>query len=199
MKRVARVIAMAFLFSAFSISVACAEVYFSGNLGAVFLSDADIDDGFDSGELTFDTGFGLLAAFGHSYGTGVRSEIELGYRANDIDRVRALGGSASVNGDVTSLSVMINGFYDFPVQGSFTPFIGAGLGFANVEADINGLGKEDDNVFAYQLAIGGSFDMSERMKFDIQYRYLGTSDPDFDGLEAEYNSHAIFGGLRYTF
>ncbi|MCP3175474.1 hypothetical protein MJO47_00010 [Desulfuromonas sp. KJ2020] len=43
---------------------AMAQPYFSGNIGIVSLSDSDIDDGVDTGEMSYDAGFGLLAAVG---------------------------------------------------------------------------------------------------------------------------------------
>jgi opacity protein-like surface antigen len=34
---------------------------------------------------------------------------------------------------------------------------------------------------------------------DLQYRYFATADPDFDGTEAEYQTHNFFAGLRFDF
>lgn len=200
MRKIVSVVALMLFVFAFSISVASAQMYISGNLGAVVVNDSDLQDEFgNSGELTYDTGFGLLAALGHSYGTGMRTEVELGYRFNDMDDLNTSGLNFDANGDVTSLSLMANAFYDFYVNGPITPFIGGGIGVANIEADADNSGSEDDTVFGYQLAAGGSFDMTESVKFDLQYRFFGTSDPEFDGLEAEYYSHNFFAGIRYMF
>lgn len=174
------------------ISNASAEMYFSGNAGAVWANDSDIDSVFGTGEISFDPGFGITAALGHVYGNGFRSEAEFGYRNNDIDEI-------SIDGDVTSLSFMVNGFYDFMPGNTFTPFVGAGIGFANVEGDIDGFGSEDDNVFAYQVAAGMAFAVNRSMNIDLQYRFFGTEDPDFDGLEAEYTTHNLMIGFRQSF
>ena len=182
------------------ISAASAEMYFSGNAGAVWVNDSDFDDGFDTGEISFDPGFGITAALGHSYGTGLRSEVEFGYRSNDMDEISVDGfGSGSIDGDVTSLSFMLNVFYDFMSGSAITPFLGGGLGYANVEGDIDNFGSEDDNVFAYQFAGGMAFDLNQSMKIDLQYRFFGTEDPDFDGLEAEYTTHNLMVGFRHSF
>ena len=61
------------------------------------------------------------------------------------------------------------------------------------------VGNEDDTVFAYQLAAGGSLTINKNLSVDLQYRYFATADPDFDGLEAEYNTHNLIFGLRFTF
>lgn len=182
------------------VSTASAQAYVSGNLGAVIVNDSDFSDGFDSGEFTFDTGIGLTGAIGGFLGEGVRGEVELGYRANDIDKVTIDGlGTASLNGDVTSLSLMGNLYYDFPVAGNFSPFIVGGIGFANVEADVDFAGSEGDNVFAYQLGLGGSFKLSQQVNLDLQYRFFGTSDPELDGVEVEYNTQNFMVGLRCSF
>ena len=94
---------------------------------------------------------------------------------------------------------MGNAYYDFSTEGSFSPYIGAGLGYANVEADLDDFGDEDDNVFAYQFILGGSFASSETLSVDLQYRYFATDDPEFDGLEAEYSTHNLMIGLRQSF
>lgn len=184
----------------FGVSSASAKTYVSGNLGAVIVNDADFNEGFDTGEFTFDTGFGLTGALGGSLGNNCRGEVEFGYKANDIDKIAIDGlGSVNVSGDVTTISLMGNAYYDFPVTGSFSPFILGGIGFANVEADIDIAGSEDDSVFAYQLGLGGSLALSPELNLDLQYRFFGTSDPEFDGVEVEYNTQNLMVGLRYSF
>ncbi len=182
------------------VSTACAEMYYSGNMGIVSAADSDISDGSDSGELSFDDGFAITGAVGYTLGYAARVELEMGYRANDVDKITLDGyGSGSIDGDMTTISLMGNAYYDFASVGRFTPFIGAGIGLANIEAEFDLAGNEDDTVFAYQLAAGGSFAVSENLNIDLQYRYFGTENPDFDGLEAEYNTHNLIFGLRFNF
>jgi opacity protein-like surface antigen len=94
---------------------------------------------------------------------------------------------------------MGNAYYDFSTEGSFSPFIGAGLGFANIEADLDDFDSEDDTVFAYQFILGGSLTASEQLSVDLQYRYFATDDPEFDDLDAEYSTHNVMIGLRHSF
>ncbi len=184
----------------FGVSTSFAGPYISGSLGAVILNDIDIDDGFDSGEITFDTGVGFVGAIGNALGNGARVELELGYRTNDLDEVKIDGlGSASLDGDFSALSLMGNAYYDFPTSGKFSPFIGGGIGYANVEADLDDIDSEDDNVFAYQLMLGGSIAASENLYVDLQYRFFGTEDPNFGGDDAEYTTHNVMIGLRHNF
>lgn len=199
MKRVAVLVFLAVFFAV----PAMANPYVSANFGLVNLSDSDWNDGFDSGKFTFDNGFAFLGAIGGEFAGDFRGELELGYRSNDIDRLHIDGfGSASVGGDVTTISLMVNLIKDFPLGTGFTPFIGAGIGMANIEAEIRFAGlsdKEDDNVFAYQFFAGGGIDLAPNVKLDLQYRYFATSDPDFNGLESEYLSHNFLAGLRFGF
>jgi opacity protein-like surface antigen len=191
---------LTFVVTGFGVSASFAGTYISGNLGAVIVEDSDFDAGPLSGEFTFDTGFGFVAAVGSSVENGGRIEVELGYRKNDFDELKIDGlGKADIDGDISSLSLMGNAYYDFSTEGGFSPFIGAGLGYANIEADLDDAGDEDDSVFAYQLILGGSFASSETLSVDLQYRYFATDDPEFDGVDAEYSTHNFMIGLRQSF
>jgi len=191
---------LAFVVVGSGVSVSFADPYISGNFGAVIVNDSDIDDGFDTGEFSYDTGFVFVAALGTSLQNDTRVEAEFGYRKNDLDEIKVDGfGSADIDGDFTTTSLMGNAYYDFSTEGSFSPYIGAGLGYANVEGDLDDFGDEDDNVFAYQLILGGSFASSETLSVDLQYRYFATEDPEFDGLDSEYSSHNFMIGLRNSF
>ena len=187
----------------FWVSVSFAGTYISGNLGLVIVNDSDTDDGFDTGEFTFDTGAGIVWAVGNSFQNGGRVEAELGYRSNSFDEFKVDGGGkVDIDGDIRSSSLMGNAYYDISTEGSFSPYIGAGLGFAYLKADFDYFDSEDDEddtVFAYQLILGGSFASSEQFSVDLQYRYFATDDPEFDGLDAEYSTHNVMVGFRRSF
>ena len=140
-----------------------------------------------------------MGALGISNQTG-RVEAELGYRKNDFDELKGVGlGKADIDGDISSLSLMGNIYYDFSTEGGFYPVIGVGFGAAKIEADLDDAGNEDDTVFAYQLILGGSFTSSVGLSIDLQYRYFATGDLYFDGLDAEYRTHNLMIGLRKSF
>ncbi|RJQ81276.1 MAG: porin family protein [Desulfobacteraceae bacterium] len=180
-------------------SIACAQspgMYFSGNVGALLLEDSDVTwfDGVRD-EAEFDTGLGITGAIGYDFGTGLRTEFEIGLRFNDVDRQFPDG----LGGDFSSFSAMGNAFFDLMPGYRVSPFIGAGAGIANVAADVDFWGEDDDNVFAYQFMAGVSFAVAYNMKIDFQYRYFATEDPDFEFFEAEYKTHALMGGVRINF
>jgi len=203
MKKVLVVLFSLAVFVAFSVTTASAGVYISGNLGAVFQNDADIDDSyFGDGELSFDNGGVATFAVGISIDNSVRVELELASRVNDFDEIKFddYHGKYDMDGDVTTVSFMGNVYFDFKNEGRFTPFIGAGFGSANVEYDSDDLDdKDDDTVMAYQMMLGIGFAATEQLSIDLQYRYFGTADPEIDGVDVEYQTNNVMLGLRYNF
>jgi opacity protein-like surface antigen len=139
-------------------------------------------------------------AAGQKIGIG-RLEAELGYKKADIKRIYADGlGSAKVNGDMSALSLMGNGFIDFGANRTVKPYIMAGLGGAKLKlksTDMNA--DEEDNVFAYQAGAGCGIALNELIVFDVSYRYMGTSDTDLDGTKVSYGSHNLLAGVRFNF
>jgi outer membrane immunogenic protein len=194
--------------------------YFSVHVGGTWLQDADIDydDPIIDDEIEFDNGFNIGAAFGYDYGLA-RLEIELAYRQNDVDTINVnfIEGPVtfSGDGDFSATSVMLNGYWDFETGSPIVPYIGGGIGFANVSANdvkINGVPvvDDDDNVFAYQLAAGLAFTLAPPLTLDLGYRLFGTSNPDlkidpalrvlgFSDFETEFDSHNVNLGLRMNF
>lgn len=121
-----------------------------------------------------------------------------------MDKLTVSGlGSGKVDGKVSALSLMANAFYDFIPQSTVCPFIGAGIGYASVKADIDDFGDDSANTFAYQAAAGVTFALNKRVNVDLQYRYFATTDPKFESafgdIESEYSTHNAMLGLRYTF
>jgi opacity protein-like surface antigen len=117
-----------------------------------------------------------------------------------------LGVDVDLTGDVTSLSLLMNGYYGFVNNSAFTPYLSAGLGFAKVEVnDFNVPGSglpdsnDDDTVFAYQVGVGVGCAVNEKVTIDVKYRYFATSDPEFDTTEAEFASHNFLFGVRVNF
>jgi len=190
-----------FLMLGFFASNVYAGPYFSGNLGIGLIDDLSVSDGVDTLDFSFDPGFGASVAFGHAYNTGARAELEFSYLKSDVDEVTLVGeGSASLGGDGTLMTMMLNGYYDFMPTQFISPFLGAGIGYANADLEILGM-SEDDDVFAYQAIAGAAFTLTDQLKFDIQYRYFDTEDLDFDsGVKADsVNTHNFLIGLRYGF
>ena len=208
-----------FVVLALTVSSAYADInngwYYGLNAGGALLTDGDwkASNGSGSGDIEYDTGFLVSGAIGYKFGMP-RLEAEILYQSNDADQLNTVGGTpASVDGDISSLAFMVNGYIDFANESSFTPFIIVGAGVANVEFDDlrytssgTKIIDDDDTVFAYQVGAGVAVDISENFILDFKYCYFGTSDPDFpdatdatNTIETEFASHNITIGFRYNF
>jgi opacity protein-like surface antigen len=193
----------------FSAPVYCAEgFYVSGNIGFAMASDSDLTDSNAPGitvNTEFDTGLVFGAALGYDFNR-FRVEGEISYQKNDIDKTSAQGVFVDATGDSVALSFLINGYYDFINSSAFTPYISAGLGFAQVEfndLDISSLGfsgsNDEDTVFAYQIGIGVGYAVSEKVTIDVKYRYFGAEDSEYDTTKAEFASNNLLFGVRINF
>lgn len=204
-----RILAITALLSVFGATHAAAQPYVSASGGAAFLADSDLElNGIGGVEAEFDTGFGVTGAFGSAWDTvtlgTVRTEVELGYRSNELDSISGPGGTFS-GGDLelNALSGMANVALDIDTGTMFQPYVMGGLGLANVELESDDANfEEDDTVFAFQAGAGINVPLGAVTLFG-GYRFFGTSNPEFedqgDELEAEYNSHNLEVGIRIGF
>ena len=193
----------------FSAPVYSAEgLYVSGNIGFAMASDSDITDSTVPGvtvNTEFDTGLAFGAALGYDFNR-FRAEGEISYQKNDIDKIGSPGVILDATGDAKALSFLINGYYNFINSSAFTPYISAGIGFAQVEfndLDISSLGfsgsNDEDTVFAYQIGIGVGYAVTEKVTIDVKYRYFGTEDSEYDTTKAEFASNNFLFGVRFNF
>ena len=208
MKKNLLIISVCVLAIFFSSSAYSAEgLYVSGNIGFAMLSDSDVTDPDPSNNFTmeYDTGWALGGALGYDFNR-FRVEGEISYQTNDIDKVGAMGVSLAASGDVSSLAFLINGYFDFVNDSAFTPYITAGLGYAQIDLnDFNVAGSgesdysDDDSVFAYQVGLGVGYAVTEKVTIDVKYRYFATEDLEFDTTEVDVASHNFLFGVRFNF
>ena len=197
----------------FAAPALAAGPYVGGHAGAVFLSDSTFEAaGISIGDAKFDTGYGLGVVGGYDYGTW-RLEGEFTYRVNDNKEITSGGITDPVGGDTSSMALMVNAYYDFrTVSPTFVPYLGVGIGGARVAAEVTDpttattVIDDSDMVLAYQVAAGVGFVVNKQITIDLGYKYFATADPSFEisgaggvKLDAEYASHNIFLGLRYSF
>lgn len=177
--------------------------YISGAVGLTKTNDADFKDTGLTGDFEIDNTINFAVAVGRQIKEHVRGELELSHRKADLDTLNVNGvGSASIGGDVTTTAALINGYYDFMPDNKFSPYLSGGIGLARHDGEASGGGvtvSDDDTVFAYQVGAGASYDIDNRTALFGGYRYFGSSDPEFDTLEAEYDAHEVRVGVRYSF
>ncbi|OAP37880.1 heat resistant agglutinin 1 protein [Sinorhizobium glycinis] len=105
----------------------------------------------------------------------------------------------------SALGLMANGYVDLATLAGFTPYVGAGIGATHIDwktvretsACIAGGGAcsgagggnsyegRDTWRFTYAVMAGVSYDVTDRLKFDIGYRYSRIADGDMFGFGAE--------------
>jgi OmpA-OmpF porin, OOP family len=179
-------------------------LYLGLGAGGNFMPDANIDGAGIGTEADYDTGLAGAITLGFRRADGFRSEFEVSARTNDADKLRGMG---SADGDVDALTFMGNILYDFQRFGSLKPYVGGGIGLARVRFDGvrpigAGLINDHDLAFAYQGIAGLSFEVNDTFELFGDYRYLRTSDLDFQEattgttVSADYSNHTIMGGIR---
>jgi len=201
------------------------DAYFSIHGGATILNEADqtSDSTVFSTAMDFDTGFNVGGAVGIKLNS-FRFEFELDYSQVDADTLDvtndagigvALGlGSLTgltiaLDGDVNTLSYMVNAYYNFENKTNFTPFIRFGFGGATINYnDIKTSGvllvDDGDTVLAYKVGGGIDYKISESLSLIADYHYFATTNPEFTDstgakFESEYGRHNVNFGIRYFF
>ena len=177
--------------------------YVSGGVGVSFLSDSDTTFFDINGDpidtvIEFDSGYALSGAMGYRFRNDFRVEGEIGYRHHKVDKI-VFGGSLPEHDEITNLSLMANAYRDFQTARGFTPYLGAGLGIGRVKANWTDGGTNHDTVFAYAAMAGVSVPVADSTSLTIEYKYLGTQDPNLGGADLEYDSHTIGAKLSYDF
>jgi outer membrane protein OmpA-like peptidoglycan-associated protein len=173
--------------------------YVGAGGGVNWREDSDVA----SDSVESDLGWLGLIRGGYDYGNGWRTELELGYRDNEVDSVN--GGSGS--GDIQTIDAMINVLYEFETGTMFRPYLGVGLGGADVNFDsvspIQGSRvDEGDIVFAYQAIGGLGYNITPEIQIFGEARFLGTDEPDYVtdsgvSVEADNWNYSALVGLTY--
>ncbi len=205
MKRSSLIVVLVFLLVLTSGVAFSAEsgAYMSAKVGGGSLEDIGDSVGDLKINCELDAGLALAVAAGYDF-VPFRVEGEFSYQKNDFDKVEAkLNGEKfkfDAEGDMTSYTLMVNGYYDIRNSSPMSLFFGAGLGGARLEINdfnIKGSGLDDesdsDTVFAYQITAGIGYAVNEKVVLDFTYRYFDTAEDDYDG------SHNAYVGLRMRF
>ena len=203
-------------------AVAYGGPYFGAKIGANWMDDTtgDFDGaGVATDTFSFDTGFTGSIVAGYAFGSrwgmlSPRVEVEAGYLSNDVDTVDpdSGGAPAASDGSIDAFYWFANLIFDIPMSGwGFTPFIGGGVGFANVSFDnVNNPpagtladGVNDENTaFAWNLTAGLSYDISRNVSFDVAYRFVQFTDVEFADIGGvgitsdDIDNHQVTAGVR---
>ncbi|WNJ99617.1 OmpA family protein [Thalassospiraceae bacterium LMO-JJ14] len=178
--------------------------YLSGGIGANIANDSDVSGSGINTDIGHENGIAGILALGHAYANGIRGEFEVGRRHNSIDQ----SGTTSTGGSSTVLSAMINGYYDFARGSAFIPYLGAGIGYGNIDMNVSPVGSTAVNDSGSGLALQGiagiGYQMTDSWTGTLEYRYFRLQGADINtlagsGVDVDYDAHTVMVGLRYTF
>ncbi|MFN3748946.1 MAG: outer membrane protein [Sphingorhabdus sp.] len=168
----------------------------------------------------FDNGYNISAVLGHRFDSGIRIEGEFNYSragvkthsdvaagstiidavdASVLTRGPTLGATVgavvdSGIGKQSNYGLFANAYYDLVTEGSFQPYIGAGIGLQRAKFDYRpsnvDVGQGSDTNLAWQLMAGATIKISSGFELFGQYNYrdAGTTKMRLDLLPADLNA-----------
>ena len=161
---------------------------------------------------------GFRLAYGVAYPVGdnkVRAELEYGYNGkvkfSDSDTI--YDHKYELSSETKSQSLMANMYFDFNTGTAFTPYIGAGLGYARlkntISGDISGQIKysnsisKSSNNFAWNVGAGVSYAVNRDVDIDLSYRYADYGDVkhsyEGESLKVKQRGNEFNLGVRFNF
>lgn len=159
-------------------------------------------------DFNYDMGYTLGAAVGYTFTPNFALEVEYAYRNADLtgtaknppDRERT-------SGDGSSNSFMFNALYLFPAMGAggqITPYLGGGIGGANVEMDAFGRNWDANTLLAYQLIGGVGYQVNPNVSLFAEARWFQTQEGEFRGpsklnYDGDFDTFDLLVGVRYAF
>jgi len=152
----------------------------------------------------------VSGAIGLDMGNNFMAEVEIARRSSDIKKQSLLGVSLpNSSGNTSSTAFMVNGYYETPTDSMFRPYVGLGMGIADVTLEEHKTGattlvNDGQNVFAYQGMGGLAFNVSDNFTIFGEYRYFATHPVQVTTAtntthEAAYETHNILAGVKYRF
>ena len=112
-------------------------------------------------------------------------------------------------GEIKTTSVMLNGFYDFELEGDLTPYIGLGIGSASSDVSFapsnTPIVNDDDSGFAWQAIIGADYAVSDSISVFGNFRHFNAEDASVNlglipaTLDIENEVQVFELGLRFSF
>jgi len=167
------------------------------------------------GSARMQEGYNVGGAAGVRFLEFFRAEVAVDFRQNDVEDLGVVGGNTNARGDVSLMTAMLNGYFDYDLGVGVIPFVGAGVGYGLFRFDAESPQiqvSDKDSVVAWNFMIGGTYPFSDVTDVSLGYRYLATEDLRFKSrfrtgptttaprrVESEYDAHELFLALRFKF
>lgn len=168
--------------------------------------------GLPGGDANRRDGFIAGGAAGYEIGPW-RAELDLDYSHNDMgsgSNVFVDGGSRGLEGHSSNFSFMVNAFYDIETGTHWTPYVGFGIGGAELTLDNvrttagTAITNSSDLEFAYQPIVGISYQIDPNWSVNAEYRYFSSTDASLSyapggKFSVSNESHNFLIGVTYRF
>ncbi|MFN6155692.1 MAG: acyloxyacyl hydrolase [Dolichospermum sp.] len=134
-----------------------------------------------------------------------RTELELSYSSFGVNKGILNSESFPLSGNVSTTSVLVNGYYDIPTGSKFRPYLGAGFGAGIISGKVKDQGQEADlgtgSSFAYQGKVGLSYEVVKKGNAFVEFKYIGISSYKSDAGNdvSPPNSYGVNVGYRQGF
>jgi len=138
--------------------------------------------------ITYDLGYAFGIQLGYAFG-GPRVELEYNYRTNNANTIATIDGTQSATGSLSARSLLVNVLYDFDTGSKWVPYIGLGLGAADVTANSihssnitasSGFLDGSSTKFAAQFIFGVEYQVSDKFGVFADWRGLWASSANFN-------------------
>ncbi|WP_370547030.1 outer membrane beta-barrel protein [Edwardsiella tarda] len=140
--------------------------------------------------------------FANQFNLPVRAELDYTFRAHATSSHTNDQGMTN-DSRLGLQTLMVNGYYDIKTGTDFTPYIGAGIGYANVSLK-NDLEDSDSvqsnsNNFAWSVGTGVIYNVNPRLDLDLGYKYLDAGKATAGNSQAKVATHDFTLGVNYYF
>ncbi|MGX1309613.1 opacity protein-like surface antigen [Amorphus suaedae] len=167
---------------------------------------------------TLDAQVSVGGGVGYRFSNWFRSDLTVAYAPGRDFSADTSGtaGTGAISGSLSSTALLASAYAEFAPESWIRPYVGGGLGLANLSLDsveqrmpTGGVTAFADNSewnFAWSVAAGVTLDLSEAIELDAGYRYVNFgeaktgigsngSSVSIDGID----SHELRFGVRYLF
>jgi len=181
--------------------------YFFTDVGAALFANSKLkssDASSGSGTFNIDPGLSLDVGFGCRFADHLAAELETGLiGATARGPVNEFGTVQDY--DLLEVPILAKLVYEIPTRSRFRPYLGVGLGAVGIELDQADFffGSSDSNFgLAWEATAGCRYQITAGLELGVVYKYLGTSNRQFDALNLEMKgtqAHRVAVALKLRF
>lgn len=185
--------------------------YVEGGLGAGPIESANING--LGARLHADFGAPLFSiSTGRAFHNGLRVALEWAHRSNDVEILEISGSQDDVvagsSDRVRARSYFLNVFYNIENKSNFSPYLGFGLGMADLDYALSdsqtseSILDDNDQAFAWQVIAGVEVGLSSAWRVNADYRYWRAPEVRMttsaqSPVKTSLSSHSIWLSLSY--